>query len=250
MRRLTPSFREKVWGSTRLGPWFPDSDRKIGEVWFEGVPDLPLLVKFLFTTEKLSVQVHPEDDYARLHHQSRGKTEMWRILAAEPGAQIAAGFRSPLTGEQLREAALSGAIERELQWFDARPGDTFFIPAGTVHAIGSGLTLCEIQQNSDVTYRLYDYGRPRELHLEHGARVSRLGCWDPRRTGEVSCDYFRTSLVRGGERTTAGFQLLIAVEGSGTLNRESVRAGEVWYVDRERVEIGGDLTLLATSVGG
>ncbi len=172
MRRLTPSFREKVWGATRLGPWFPDSDRKIGEVWFEGPfgndADLPLLVKFIFTTEKLSVQVHPEDEYAGLHHQSRGKTEMWHILAAEPGAQIAAGFRESITPEQFREAALSGAIEQELQWFDARPGDTFFIPAGTVHAIGPGLALCEIQQNSDVTYRLYDYGRPRELHLAHG----------------------------------------------------------------------------------
>ena len=112
-----------------------------------------------------------------------------------------AGFRAPLTAEQLRDAALSGAIEQELCWFDAQPGDTFFIPAGTVHAIGPGLALCEIQQNSDVTYRLYDYGRPRELHLEHGVRVSRLERWDPRRAGEVACDYFRTSLVRGGART-------------------------------------------------
>jgi mannose-6-phosphate isomerase len=249
MRRLTPSFREKVWGSTRLGPWFPDSDRKIGEVWFEGVADLPLLVKFLFTTEKLSVQVHPEDEYARLHHSSRGKTEMWHILAAEPGAQIAAGFRAPLTAEQFREAALSGAIESELQWFDARPGDTFFIPAGTVHAIGPGLALCEIQQNSDVTYRLYDYGRPRELHLEHGARVSALGCWDPRRAGDVKCAHFTTSLVRGGVRTPAGFELLIAIAGSGTVGGEAVRAGEVLYADRGPLEIGGDLSLLATSVG-
>jgi mannose-6-phosphate isomerase len=248
MRRLTPSFREKVWGSTRLGPWFPDSDRKIGEVWFEGVDDLPLLVKFIFTTEKLSVQVHPEDDYARLHHSSCGKTEMWRILAAEPGAQIAAGFREPITLERFREAALSGAIEQELQWFDARPGDTFFIPAGTVHAIGGGLTLCEIQQNSDVTYRLYDYGRPRELHLEHGARVSRLKCWDPRRPAGVSCDYFSTSLAGSGVRTPKGFELLIAIEGSGTIGGQAARAGEVWYVDRERVEIGGDLSVLAPSV--
>jgi mannose-6-phosphate isomerase len=248
VHRLTPSFREKVWGSTRLGPWFPDSDRKIGEVWFEGVDDLPLLVKFLFTTEKLSVQVHPEDEYARLHHDSRGKTEMWHILAAEPGAQIAAGFRAPLTPEQFREAALSGAIESELQWFDARPGDTFFIPAGTVHAIGPGLALCEIQQNSDVTYRLYDYGRPRELHLEHGAQVSRLECWDPRRAGAVECSHFTTSLVRGGVRMPAGSELLIAIAGSGTVGGEAVRAGEVLYVDRERVEIGGDLSLLATSV--
>jgi mannose-6-phosphate isomerase len=173
---------------------------------------------------------------------------MWRILAAEPGAQIAAGFREPITLERFREAAMSGAIESKLQWFDARPGDTFFIPAGTVHAIGGGLTLCEIQQNSDVTYRLYDYGRPRELHLEHGARVSRLKCWDPRRPAGVSCDYFSTSLAGSGVRTPKGFELLIAIEGSGTIGGQAARAGEVWYVDRERVEIGGDLSVLATSV--
>src|SRR5579872_6074020 len=158
MHRLTPSFREKPWGSTHLAPWFPNPATRIGEVWFE-TDALPVLVKFLFTTEKLSVQVHPEDDYARTHHDSRGKTEMWHILAAEPGAKIAAGFREGLSAEQLKSASLSGEIEQMLEWFDASPGDTFFIPAGTVHAIGAGLTLCEIQQHSDITYRLYDYGR-------------------------------------------------------------------------------------------
>jgi mannose-6-phosphate isomerase len=251
MRRLTPRFIEKVWGSTRLQPWFPDSDRKIGEVWFEDVGDLPLLVKFIFTTEKLSVQVHPGDDYARAHHGSRGKTEMWHVLAAEPGAQVAVGFREALTASQLREAAESGAIEQMLRWFDARPGDTFFIPAGTVHAIAPGLALCEVQQHSDITYRLYDYGRPRELHLEHGVKVSNLGCWDPRRTGDVSCAYFTASLIRGGVRRAQGnFELLIAIHGSGTLSREPVAAGEVWFVPAgDAVEIGGDLILLAASSG-
>jgi mannose-6-phosphate isomerase len=251
MRRLTPRFLEKVWGSTRLQPWFPDSDRKIGEVWFEDVGELPLLVKFLFTTDKLSVQVHPEDDYARLHHGSRGKTEMWHVLAAEPGAQVAVGFREVLTAAQLRGAAESGAIEQMLQWFDAKVGDTFFIPAGTVHAIGPGLALCEVQQHSDITYRLYDYGRPRELHLEHGVKVSNLGPWDPRRTGEVSCEYFTASLIRGGVRRARGnFELLIAIHGSGTVSGERVAAGEVWYVPAgDAVEIGGDLTLLAASSG-
>src|SRR5579863_10722473 len=176
VRKLDPSFREKIWGATRLEPWFPNSPSKIGEVWFEAAHGLPL-VKFLFTTEKLSVQVHPGDAYARQHHGSPGKTEMWYILAAEPGARIAAGFREPLTPEQARAAAVSGEIEGLLQWFDARPGDAFFIPAGTVHAIGAGLVLCEIQQNSDVTYRLYDYnrpgadGQPRPLHLEKALDV-------------------------------------------------------------------------------
>ena len=189
LTRLTPRFVPKVWGSTHLEPWYPDSSEKIGEVWFEGVPDLPLLIKFLFTTEPLSVQVHPE-----------GKTEMWHILAAEPGAKIAAGFREPITEQRLRESALSGEIEELLEWFEARPGDTFFIPAGTVHAIGAGLTLCEIQQWSDVTYRLFDYGRPRELHLDEGARVSKLGPHPARQSARegvlVSCPFFTTEKLR------------------------------------------------------
>ena len=147
-----------------------------------GEPTFPLLVKFLFTTDKLSVQVHPPDsDAAR--QRSWGKTEMWHILRAAPGARLAVGFRKDLPPESLanadylREAARSGAIEQMLDWQEVRAGETFFVPAGTVHAIGAGLTLCEIQQNSDITYRLYDYnrpgtdGRPRPLHLEQALEV-------------------------------------------------------------------------------
>ena len=254
-RRLTPSFREKIWGATQLEPWFPNSDRKIGEVWFEDVDGLPLLIKFLFTSEKLSVQVHPNDDYARVHHNSRGKTEMWHILAAEPGAKIAAGFRSQLSPEKLRESALSGEIEDLLAWHDARPGDTFFIPAGTVHAIGSGLVLCEIQQNSDVTYRLYDYGRPRELHLDHAAAVSARASHAARQKQEsevlVKCDYFTTSkFVVDSQRqyrpTLDAFEVLIVIHGHGSLAGQDTRAGETWYVPAgtEPFEMAGRMTLL------
>jgi mannose-6-phosphate isomerase len=218
MTQLTPVFKEKVWGSTKLEPLFPNSSVKIGEVWYEGIPDPPLLVKFLFTSEKLSVQVHPGDDYARRHHNSRGKTEMWYVLGAEQGAQVAAGFRQQLTAERVREAALSGEIEDLLQWFNAAPGDTFFIPAGTVHAIGAGLTLCEIQQNSDVTYRLYDYGRPRELHLDQSLEVADLGPYEARQSPQngvlVSCPYFTTQKLAGPHLTAIDgeFQLRIGIE--------------------------------------
>jgi mannose-6-phosphate isomerase len=256
MIRLTPSFKEKVWGSTRLEPLFPDSDRKIGEVWFEGVDNLPVLIKYLFTTEKLSVQVHPGDAYARMHHNSRGKTEMWYILRAEPGAQIAAGFREPLTPQRLREAALSGEIEDLLQWFDAAPGDTFFIPAGTVHAIGAGLTLCEIQQHSDVTYRLYDYGRPRQLHLDRAVEVTRFEPSPearrfPHGNVVVSCPYFTTSKLCISNPTkhilapnTA--ELLVVVQGSGALGDQTITAGEVWYLEAgvREIELSGDATFL------
>jgi mannose-6-phosphate isomerase len=258
VQRLTPSFREKVWGATRLEPWFPNSQNKIGEVWFEGVLDLPLLVKFLFTTEKLSVQVHPNDVVARKHHDSRGKTEMWHILAAEPGAKIAAGFREDIAPERLRDATLSGEIEDLLQWFDAAPGDTFFIPAGTVHAIGAGLTLCEIQQSSDVTYRLYDYGRPRELHLDQAVAVSRLGAHNARQESSgdvlVACEYFVTKLIRVNEPLEhppgAQFKLLIAIRGNGAIAGQPVKAGDAFYIPpNTEFRMTGDLNLLETSPG-
>ncbi len=192
--RLATSFKEKVWGSTRLAPWYPDSDRQIGEVWFEA--DLPLLIKFIFTTERLSVQVHPNDEFAARYENSRGKTEMWHILRADPGAQIAIGFREPITKERLRESSLSGEIEHLLRWVDVSPGETYFIPAGTVHAIGAGIALCEIQQHSDVTYRLYDYGRPRELHLDKALQVADTSAPDGRPVQlPVDCAYFHTDLL-------------------------------------------------------
>jgi mannose-6-phosphate isomerase len=242
LTRVTPRLVPKVWGSTRLEPLFPDNPQKIGEVWFEGVPDLPLLIKFLFTTEPLSVQVHPE-----------GKTEMWHILAAEPGAKIAAGFRETISEERLRASALSGEIEELLEWFEARPGDTFFIPAGTVHAIGAGLTLCEIQQWSDVTYRLFDYGRPRELHLEEGARVSRLGPHAARQSaGEgvlVSCPFFTTEKLRVDGKVACKARMIILLEGSLELGDQQAGAGEVWYADAGTgpIELAGRATVLLTS---
>jgi mannose-6-phosphate isomerase len=254
MIRLTPTFKEKVWGSTHLEPLFSNSPTKIGEVWFEGVANLPLLIKFLFTTEKLSVQVHPNDDYARRHHDSPGKTEMWHVLAAEPGAQIAAGFREVVTPQRMRDAALSGEIENLLQWFDAAPGDTFFIPAGTVHAIGAGLTLCEIQQHSDVTYRLYDYGRPRDLHLDQAVAVSRFGPHAARQQpqGEllVSSPYFTTSKFCISNLTSRlplrSKDLLVVIYGSGTVDGEPTRAGDVWFHDGgfREAELAGNATFL------
>lgn len=235
--RLTPSFREKIWGTTHLSPWFPDSSGKTGEVWFLGEREYPILIKFIFTSERLSVQVHPGDPYAREHENSRGKTEMWHILRAEPGAKIAAGFREPVKRNRLREASLSGEIEQLLTWREVSAGDTYFTPAGTVHAIGGGIALCEIQQNSDVTYRLYDYGRPRELHLDKAVEVAELTP-SPGRVlsrGEVLvvCDHFVASALRlAGSRTVRGggrLHFLIVLEGSGSIAGEPFQPGEVWH---------------------
>jgi len=249
-RRVTPDFREKIWGSTRLHPWFPDSDRNIGEVWFDA--GLTLLVKFIFTTQKLSVQVHPGDDYARTHHGSRGKTEMWYILAAEPGAKIAAGFHQPITASQLRASAESGEIESLLEWVEAKPGDTFFIPAGTVHAIGAGLALCEIQQNSDVTYRLYDYGRPRELHLDRAAAVSNLGPHQALCPADapVACGHFIARRMTNPAKFEArGPGFLVVIGGAGEIDSNPTKEGEVWALDPgfSSFEITGKVTLLHAS---
>ena len=165
---------EKPWGREALPPPFGDTGgRRIGEIWFEGAGDLPLLAKYIFTSEKLSVQVHPDDAQARARGLPSGKSECWSILEAEPGAVLGLGLKEPTNGERLRAAALDGSIEALMEWVPVRPGDFYFVPAGTVHAIGAGIALLEFQQNSDVTYRLYDYGRPRALHLDDGVAVAR-----------------------------------------------------------------------------
>jgi mannose-6-phosphate isomerase len=154
--RLTTKYVEKPWGRTDLPAIFPNPDgRRIGEIWFDGPEGQhpPLLVKYIFTSEKLSIQVHPNDAEARERGLPGGKEECWYILDAEPGATLGIGLKRPLNAEELRAAALDGSIEALMDWKPVKPGDFFFIPAGTVHAIGAGITLVEAQQNVDVTYR-------------------------------------------------------------------------------------------------
>lgn len=242
-QKLSASFHAKVWGSQRLSPWFDDTEEKTGEVWFDPPADVPLLIKFLFTTENLSVQVHPDDEYAGQHHSgSNGKTEMWFILRTDPGAKIALGLREALAPERLREASLSGEIMNLLNWIEVQPGDVYFAPAGTIHAIGAGIALCEIQQISDVTYRLYDYGRDRELHLDRGIEVSYLQAH--RHADLAQCPYFRTSVVEvAGSSTVHAPQapaILICVEGKGTLGGQAYRAGEAWRLEGTQVQIESD----------
>lgn len=143
-----------------------------------GTP-FPLLLKIIDAREQLSVQVHPDDAYSAKHHAKLGKNEAWVILHAEPGAELIVGLKEGVTREQLWAASLEGrAVEALMNRVQVQPGEVYYIPAGTVHAIGGGLVLYEIQQSSDVTYRLYDWGRVdkngkgRELHLEHSIAVT------------------------------------------------------------------------------
>jgi mannose-6-phosphate isomerase len=187
----------------------------------------------------LSVQVHPDDAYAGPNESCRGKTEMWHILRADPGAQIAIGLREPITPARLREVAITGEIEGLLNWTGVRPGDTIFIPPGTIHAIGPGLAICEIQQFSDVTYRLYDYGRPRELHLDKACAVSRLEPYRPPvdvPDGFLAhCPYFAAKELTFERESAyrpraAEFELLIVLEGEGSIAGRPYRCGEVWHL--------------------
>ncbi len=176
-RQLPTRMVEKVWGRDTLpAPFAAPTGQRIGEIWFEPPPEVPqVLVKYLFTSEKLSVQVHPSD--ASALPGEAGKEECWLVLAAEPDARLAIGFTRAVTPEEIAAAAQDGTIEGLLEWHPARPGDLFYLPAGTVHAIGPGLALVEVQQTSETTFRLYDYGRPRELHLERALAVASGGVY-------------------------------------------------------------------------
>jgi mannose-6-phosphate isomerase len=205
---LRPQFHERVWGARSLAPIYPDlaTSAPVGEAWLTGDacqvangplsgrtlaeissqfgPDLighgapdtsrfPLLIKFLFPRDKLSVQVHPDDDGARELGQPCGKTECWYILHAEPGARIGLGLRPGIAKSEVERAIRETRMEELLNWMEVRSGDMIYVDAGTVHAIGPGSVIVETQQNSDTTFRLYDYGRPRELHIEQGLRATR-----------------------------------------------------------------------------
>ncbi len=242
-RKLATRRVEKVWGRTNLPAPFdrravarskgPDGrPMLVGEVWFEPPPELEqLLVKYLFTSEKLSVQVHPGDDDAE--GDEAGKDECWLVLDAEPGAKLAIGFEEPVTSEQMKEAAISGEIEGLLTWYEAKAGDLFFLPAGTVHAIGPGLKLIEVQQNSDTTFRLYDYGRPRELHLERAMAVASGGQYEASHKGTVAArgqvlfdaPHFRVDRVEGAPdadtcAALGGPILVLPIEGEVTWGAE------------------------------
>jgi mannose-6-phosphate isomerase len=201
--RMLPVFDPRPWGTTDLSPIYPDHkfDEKIGEAWLTGdhckvangplagrtLSELseecgralvgeaardpqrfPLLLKFLFPHEKLSVQVHPDDAQAQRTGQPWGKTECWYVASAKPGAQIALGLKPGVSISALREAIEQKRAEDLLHWINIYPGEMIYVAGGTVHTLGPGSIIVETQQQSDTTYRLYDYGRPRELHLREG----------------------------------------------------------------------------------
>ena len=234
---------EKPWGRVALpAPFSNPGTEPVGEIWFEPPAQLPqLLVKYIFTSEKLSVQVHPSDSQtiaAGLGKQ--GKEECWLVIDAQPGAVLGVGFDEAISAGEMRAAALDGSIEQLLTWHPVQAGDFFYIPANTVHAIGAGVSIIEVQQNSDITYRLFDYGRPRELHLEEGMAVARGEPLDaglhrrlPAKGSEVLVEgpYFRLDRVAGapGAPVAAHYPdelLVIPMAGEVVVDGEGVLPGQ------------------------
>lgn len=255
----------KPWGRTDLGPWSNAraGSGPVGEIWFER-PLAPLaiapltraraqtlLLKLLFAAEPLSIQVHPDDDDARSFGQAHGKTEAWYILAADPGARVALGLKRPLLPAQLHASIEDGSIEHLVAWRPVAAGDLVFVPAGTIHAVGAGLVVAEIQQTSDMTFRLFDFGRRRELHATEAVAVADAGPPGaqpvPRRLADgrrllVGSPYF--VLEQFEFRPGSAWELdaeretwLLVLGGAARIGGIEVRIGDALFLDADRAGI-------------
>ena len=252
----------KPWGVADLHPWssIEGSGDRIGELWFErtdrGARVPALLLKLLFTSEPLSIQVHPDDAFARTVGLPNGKTEAWYILSATPDARIGVGLKRQLAPGELRTAIKDGSIASLVDWRSVKQGDVIFIPAGTIHAIGAGIVLAEIQQHSDATFRLFDYGRTRELHTDSAVAVSDAGPLQtqagPRRLTAV-----RTALVASPHFVLERIDLpansswaldatretwILVIEGQARAGRTILKPGDAVFAEADRagIDVGPD----------
>jgi mannose-6-phosphate isomerase len=295
--RIEPIFVPRIWGARSLAPLYPEKSNlpePIGEAWLTGVDckvasgpfagktlgeawremppewrgtrftevgDFPILAKFIFPNDKLSIQVHPDDAYAAAHEQAaggRGKTEMWHAISAEDGARVLVGLVPEATREKFLESVGGDTIEDLFVHWRVQPGDTFFVPAGTAHTIGQGMVLCEVQQYSDLTYRVYDYGRfdslgkPRELHIKKALDVIQFGRPVAGKVSRISlpahgvqrvllaaCRYFATERWKNFAQVeihsdSRHFYLLVILSGSGDFSwpgsSVEYQTGECWLI--------------------
>jgi mannose-6-phosphate isomerase len=187
IEHATVRVAHKPWGVSDLRPWssVDATDHAVGELWFERADKnasvSALLLKLLFTNATSSIQVHPDDTFARAIDMPNGKTEAWYIILAKPDAKIGVGLRHRVTPRELRASIRDGSVVDLVQWRPVAKGDTILIPAGTIHALGAGIVLAEIQQRCDATFRLFDYGRGRELHEDDAIAVANT--WPLRSAG-------------------------------------------------------------------
>jgi len=252
----------KPWGVNDLQPWssIDATGDAVGELWFEradkDAPVPALLLKLLFTSQPLSIQVHPDDTFARAMGMPNGKSEAWYIVSAEPDAKIGIGLKHRVTPQELRASIRNGSIVELVQWRPVAQGDVIFIPAGTIHALGAGIVVAEIQQHSDATFRLFDYGRGRELHEDDGVAVAHA--WPPlaatspsrltnERTVLVASRYFvfervdlpkESSWALLAERET----WILVLDGHAAIGLAAVSAGQAVFVSggRASVEVGAN----------
>lgn len=315
--KLQPAIKDYIWGGTRLSKEFdyyaetdrqaeawvlschPDGDCVIENSSFKGrtlrdvlqnegkdflgtnakkFSDFPVLIKLIDAKENLSLQVHPDDDYAKEHENQNGKTEMWYIIDCEEGASLIFGVKEDMTKEQFKKAVEENTVLDFCNRVGVKKGDVFFIKAGTLHAIGKGILLAEVQQSSNVTYRVYDYGRlqngkPRELHVEKALDVLNLQktketdfspkkaelLGESKKTLLSSCEIFTASKLEVKESLTvtadeSSFVSLVALDGNGCLcHKDSVLTfykGESVFLPAGlgEVEILGDMTVLETRI--
>jgi mannose-6-phosphate isomerase len=295
--RIEPIFSPRLWGSRSLAPLYPEKSNlaePLGEAWLTGVeckiasgplagkslgeawsampPDwrgtllasckeFPILVKFIFPQDKLSIQVHPDDVYAAAHEQAaggKGKTEMWHAVSSEPGASLLLGLKPGTDQKRFLAAMEENRLEDVFQSHPVNAGDTFFIPAGTPHTIGPHVILCEVQEYSDLTYRVYDYGRvdgrgkPRELQIEKALEVMKFGVAAPskvtpvqlpsdcvRKTLLVACSFFAAErwefrATVQAESSNENFEIWVILDGTGDIHWQGIplayQRGQCWFI--------------------
>ena len=299
--KLYPECKDNLWGGTKLRDKYGKQTDKspVAESWelsfhkdgptrladgktlqecatevdlgknCKGFPFFPMLAKLIDAKDDLSVQVHPSDSYALKNENSFGKTEMWYIVEADEGAGIYLGFKQDVTQEEYERAIAEHALTDLLNFFEVKAGECYFIPSGTIHAIGKGCLICEIQQNSNLTYRVYDYGRKdkngkeRELHVEKALKVTSLSKYEyaplsiPTEQGELLglSRYFTTTSVRvNGEKVLCAdansFKCLMCVAGEGEVNGKKMSLGDSWFVPAGYGEfaLSGDMHVIVAEV--
>ena len=297
--KLNPAIKDNLWGGNKLREYGKKSDKdRIAESWelsftkggeatvddgnpmslafpremwgtaCEKFPFFPTLTKFIDAREKLSVQVHPSDDYALTNEGQFGKTEMWYVVEAEEGAGLYMGLQRECTPDEFLSAVEDGTVESLLSFKQVKAGDVFFIPSGTIHAIGEGVVIFEIQQNSTLTYRLYDYmrrdkdGNLRELHVEKAMKVSDLCPYVPKKfdtndnalIGE--CEYFNTYKYTLKFAKTSfvvdetSFLAITCVSGSGEIEGEEICKGDTFFspAGAGEITVSGDLEIIVVKV--
>jgi mannose-6-phosphate isomerase len=247
----------KPWGVDDLRPWNKANHdgNAIGEIWYEraekSLTDPSLLMKLLFTSQPLSIQVHPDDAFAHSIGLPRGKSEVWYVLSATPEAKVALGLKRRVTPRQLSAAVDDGSIADLVEWKAVSPGDVIYVPAGTIHAIGAGLVIAELQQRSDATFRLFDYARSRELHVERAIAVANAGPAEFRippkqisaeRTLLVSCPHFTFEKINLSPTSRWRLQAnretwLLVLGGSARAATFDVLAGDAVFAQSDVVHI-------------